>query len=234
MSEDDVFSLSAEQFSGKVRLFPLPNLVLFPNVMQPLQIFEPRYLEMLDDALADDRLLAIVLLQPGWELAYAGRPPIATTVCVGRIVSHQPLDDGRQNILLVGLRRAHLVGELAPHRPYREATVELLDDEYAPQSSATRTRLQRNLTALLEELAPTEFGKLHLLGDKASGHVGLGMLTDLLTFLLPLDLGFKQSLLAETNVDRRAQKLIRQLKTSVDDGGPGGGRRDFPPKFSLN
>ena len=52
-------------FSGTVRLFPLPNLVMFPHVVQPLHIFEPRYREMLEDALEHDRLLAMALLQPG-------------------------------------------------------------------------------------------------------------------------------------------------------------------------
>ncbi len=56
-----------DDFSGRVRLFPLPNLVLFPHVVQPLHMFEPRYCEMLQDALAGDRLLAMVLLEQGWE-----------------------------------------------------------------------------------------------------------------------------------------------------------------------
>ena len=53
-------------FAGTARLFPLPNLVLFPHVMQPLHIFEPRYRQMTADALAGDRLIAVVLLKPGW------------------------------------------------------------------------------------------------------------------------------------------------------------------------
>ena len=81
MSQSDDFVFPADDFSGVVRLFPLPNVVLFPHVMQPLQIFEPRYLELLDDALADDGLLAMALLEPGWESDYDGRPPIASTVC---------------------------------------------------------------------------------------------------------------------------------------------------------
>ena len=69
-------SYSFEHFSGKVRLFPLPNLVLFPHVMQPLHIFEPRYRDLLEDALAGDRLIAMAVLTPGWEKNYEGRPPL--------------------------------------------------------------------------------------------------------------------------------------------------------------
>src|SRR5262245_53587958 len=63
------FELPAEleHFSGRIPLFPLPNLVLFPHILQPLHIFEPRYRKMVADALTSERLLALALLKPGWE-----------------------------------------------------------------------------------------------------------------------------------------------------------------------
>src|SRR5437868_12939738 len=88
---------------GVIRLFPLPKLVLFPGAMQPLHIFEPRYRQMTADALAGDRLIAMVLPRPGWEKDYYGRPAIHTTACIGTITSDQRLDDGRFNILLRGV-----------------------------------------------------------------------------------------------------------------------------------
>jgi hypothetical protein len=87
-------------FSGTARLFPLPNLVLFPQVIQPLHIFEPRYRQMTVDALDEDRLIALALLQPGWEPDYGGAPPIFSTACLGKIVADQCLTDGRFNLLL--------------------------------------------------------------------------------------------------------------------------------------
>ena len=54
-------------FAGVVRLFPLPDLVMFPHVVQPLRVFEPRYVQMFEDALADDQLLTMAVLQHGWE-----------------------------------------------------------------------------------------------------------------------------------------------------------------------
>jgi Lon protease-like protein len=71
-------------FGGSVRLFPLPNLVLFPHVMQPLHIFEPRYRQMTAEALQDDRFIAMVLLKPGWEAEYAGQPAIHDIACLGK------------------------------------------------------------------------------------------------------------------------------------------------------
>ena len=69
-------------------LFPLPNVVLFPNVFLPLHIFEPRYRAMVADALKGDRLIGMVLLRPGWESDYEGRPPVFPTGCAGLITTH--------------------------------------------------------------------------------------------------------------------------------------------------
>ena len=223
-----------EHFSGSVRLFALPNVVMFPHVMQPLQIFEPRYLEMLADALADDRLFAMALLEPGWELDYEGRPPIAPTVCVGRILSHQPLDDGQQNVLLVGLKRARIVSEVDSHRPYREAVAELLEDEYAAGPGAKRASLQRKLLDLFQAVMPRVEGNNQPLETVFWGDVPLGMLTDIVTYMMPFELSFKQSLLSDTNVEHRARQLLKQL----DQIGPVGTRDAasgaFPPQFSAN
>src|SRR5476651_2537606 len=85
--------------SGKARLFPLPNLVFFPNVMQPLHIFEPRYRQMTADALDDDKLIALVLPRADWEKDYEGKPPIHSVACLGKIIADQKLEDGRFNLL---------------------------------------------------------------------------------------------------------------------------------------
>src|SRR5437762_6507133 len=103
---DDFTPLSG--FAGLARMFPLPNLVFFPQVMQPLHIFEPRYRQMTADALAGDRLITLVLLRPGWEADYEGRPALHAVGCLGRIVAEQQLADGRYNLLLRGLRRVRL------------------------------------------------------------------------------------------------------------------------------
>src|SRR5215471_1628130 len=113
-----------QTFSGVVRLFPLPNLVLYPHVMQPLHIFEERYREMLEDALAGDRLIAMAMLEPGYEEDYDSRPPIAEYACLGKVVAHRRLSDGRYNVLLLGVGRVRIVRELEPLRSFRSAKVE--------------------------------------------------------------------------------------------------------------
>src|SRR4051795_3353856 len=110
-----------------VPLFPLPNVVLFPRAVLPLHVFEERYKAMTADALAGRRKVAMALLRPGWEKNYYGRPEIDPVVCVGTIVSHERLPDGKYNFLLQGHSRARIVREHNPHgKPYRRADLELL------------------------------------------------------------------------------------------------------------
>src|SRR5436190_10254621 len=104
--------LALHPFNGVARLFPLPNLVLFPQVVQPLHIFEPRYRQLTAHALASDRYLALALLKPGWETAYEGNPAIHAIVCLGRFVAAQLLEDGRYYLPLRGVSRARIVTEL--------------------------------------------------------------------------------------------------------------------------
>src|SRR5689334_1354808 len=108
---------------SSIPLFPLPNVVLFPNVFLPLHIFEPRYREMVADALAGDRIIGIVLLRPGWEPEYDGRPAVYNIGCAGVVTNAERLPDGRYNIVLQGLEKFRVVDE-DDSRAYRIAQVE--------------------------------------------------------------------------------------------------------------
>ncbi len=108
-----------------IPIFPLPNAVLFPNVFMPLHIFEPRYRQMVADALAGDRIIGMVLLKPGFEGNYEGRPPIYAIGCAGVITHSEALADGRYNIVLRGLEKFRILEE-DDSRGYRVATVETL------------------------------------------------------------------------------------------------------------
>src|SRR5467141_1471164 len=97
--------------SDLLPLFPLPNVVLFPNVFLPLHIFEPRYREMVADAVASDRMIGMVLLRPGWERDYEGRPPVYPIGCAGVITHAERLPDGRFNIVLRGMEKFRIDSE---------------------------------------------------------------------------------------------------------------------------
>ncbi len=233
-STDD-FSFAAETFSGTVRLFPLPHLVLFPHVMQPLHIFEPRYCAMLQEAMATDRLIAIATLAPGWESDYEGRPPLAPIGCLGRVAAHRQLDDGAHNILLSGLKRVRLVRELPPTKQFREAEVEIREDLYPPGERETGLRLRRKLRdaflLILASLPPAHEQLDNLVG----GEMPLEVMTDIISYMLDIPLADKQQLLAEMNVYRRAELLLVHLAAAAGDSSPGkAGVGDFPPGFSAN
>src|SRR5256885_7823900 len=109
--------------SDLLPLFPLPNVVLFPNVFLPLHIFEPRYRAMVADALESDRMIGMVLLKPGWEPQYEGRPPVYPIGCSGLMTHVESLADGRYNIVLRGIERFRILDETYD-LTYRRATVD--------------------------------------------------------------------------------------------------------------
>jgi len=235
MPEFDDIAFHPEEFSGTVRLFPLPNLVLFPRVMQPLHIFEPRYRDLLRDALGDDRLIAMATLRPGWEADYEGRPPLHPVVCLGRIAACHTLDDGSSNLLLMGVTRARVIEELPARQSYREARVEVLEDEYPAELASSRPGLHRQLCEAFLQLLP-DLPEVHEQVDQlVASEVPLGVLTDGISYALDLSIEEKQVLLGEANVHRRAASLLELLSDSLANSATGpSGLLTFPPSFSAN
>lgn len=110
-------------------IFPLPNVVLLPGMVLPLNVFEPRYLALVDHVVAGAQHIGVPLLRPGYEANYRGRPPIEPIFGIGRLVSHHRFDDGRRMIRLAGLGRVRLVRELPPDREFREVEAEPLAED---------------------------------------------------------------------------------------------------------
>jgi len=124
-------------------IFPLPNVVLFPNVFLPLHIFEPRYREMVADAVANDRLIGMVLLRPGWEHDYEKQPPVYPIGCSGVMTHVEQLADGRYNIVLRGIDRFRILEE-DYRRSYRRAAVEPLAEGEPAAEDVNEARRRRN------------------------------------------------------------------------------------------
>ncbi len=132
-----------------IPVFALPNVVLFPKTYLPLHIFEPRYRQMVDDAVMGGQCIGMALLKEGWEPSYYGNPPVFTMGCVGRLVSVQPLAEGRSNILLQGMERFEISKE-SYDKPYRQASITLkMREAEGRLDLAVRQRL---VTALEEYL----------------------------------------------------------------------------------
>jgi uncharacterized protein len=131
-----------------IPLFPLPNAVLFPNVVLPLHIFEPRYREMTADALKGDRIIGMVLLRPGWEGSYEGRPAIYDVGCAGLITHAEKLDDGRYNLVLRGMQKFEVLHE-DYQRSYRRAEVRAIHEAVTEADRDVMRSERRRLELLL-------------------------------------------------------------------------------------
>ena len=144
-----------------IPIFPLPNVVLFPNVFLPLHIFESRYRAMVRDALASDRIIGMVLLQPGFESDYEGRPRVYPVGCAGVITHSEPLPDGRFNIVLRGLEKFKMTGEDTT-RPYRLAHIEAVPEVATDTDCATIKQQRQRLEALLAAAAEHRRAEMRL------------------------------------------------------------------------
>jgi uncharacterized protein len=215
-----------EELPEVVPLFPLPNVVLFPHVDLPLHVFEPRYREMVRDAMEAERLIGMVLLRGDWRRDYLGSPAVFSTGCVGRIERFDVIPDGRSNLVLRGLR-CFEISEEVPGRSYRRARVRWRDDRAPVASDAierVRSRLRVTVTRLLErsEDAVSDDFWERLPSD-------LERLVNTLGFCLPLGVIEKLSVLECGDVGLRAERLVEILEFRLAEAGswgPGKGPED--------
>jgi Lon protease-like protein len=129
-----------------IPIFPLPDVVLFPRMVLPLHIFEPRYRKMVADSLEGAKVIGLALLRPGWEDGYEGRPPVYERACAGLIEQCEPLPDGRFNLVLRGLARVRIVEELAG-QPYRLARIAAITEAMGDAEALEAAR-RRALAAI--------------------------------------------------------------------------------------
>jgi Lon protease-like protein len=197
-------------FAVTIPIFPLPNVVLFPNVSLPLHIFEPRYREMVSDALAGDRIIGMVLLRPGWEADYEGRPAVYPVGCAGLITHAERLDDGRYNIVLRGMEKFRIVDEPDEGRSYRVARVQRFVEQIGEEDRQAMRAARRRLEALL---VPQPEGR------SADPKVPPSMpdedLVNALAQYLELEPVEKQALLEREGLLARCQSLIELLEMKV-------------------
>jgi hypothetical protein len=208
--------------SDLLPIFPLPNVVLFPGVFLPLHIFEPRYREMVADALASDRMIGMVLLRPGWQHQYEGRPPVYPVGCSGVITHVETLPDGRYNIVLRGVERFRILEE-DDARSYRQAIVEPAPE--GPGSRDDDAAVRRQRTKLEALLAPTierslsATGRLQGVGASRDSQIPSTMadedLVNALAQYLDLEPLEKQALLEQRNLRGRAESLVELLEMKI-------------------
>jgi uncharacterized protein len=213
---------------GALKIFPLPEVVVFPGTPAPFHVFEPRYRAMTEAALAGDRLLAVATLR---EPEDSGQPraPVHPVAGAGFIEAYERLPDGRFNILLRGVARVRLVEELlSTGLPYREFRVEVLDDVYppgGPQALAAPVSTVERLVLELARRSEADSGTRDLAEAVARMRVP-GRLADAVAAALVEDTAARLALLQEADVGRRLDRVVDEvaallLGTQAPDGSPG-------------
>jgi len=191
-----------------IPVFPLPNVVLFPNVFLPLHIFEPRYRQMVNDALSGDRIIGMALLRPGWEADYDGRPAVYPLGCAGVITHAERLADGRFNIVLRGMEKFRITGEETA-KPYRVAYVEPVLE---PSAESVRTEMRSERRRLEALLVPQPEGQPD---PKVPSSMADEDLVNALAQYLEFEPVEKQALLERDGVLQRCRSLIELLEMKV-------------------
>ena len=209
------FDPAYEDLPRVLPIFPLEGVLLLPGGRLPLNIFEPRYLAMFDDAVASNRLIGMI--QPSEECRGETAPKVYETGCVGRITSFTETDDGRYLVTLCGLIRFDVVREL-PSRSYRLVEPDFTrfaNDLQEDRSEIDRDRLMRVLSAYFEANA--------IEGDwEAIEQTGDERLVTSLAMICPLGAPEKQALLESMTLTERAEALVAIMEMATH--GSAGGR----------
>ncbi len=209
-----------------IPIFPLPNVVLFPQVMLPLHIFEPRYRKMVRDTESQSpSLLGMALLRGNWQEQYEGNPEVFSIGCAGEMVRISPLPDGRFNILLQGLRRYQIREEVFTEG-YRQARVEWDPPLKEELDAGRRQGLQDLLTQYLKKNEQVQ----KFLSDP---NIDDDFFVNFFAFHLDFSPIEKQSLLEVRPLVERADRLCDMLdfkltETGLPDSSQGGAGK---PRF---
>jgi len=189
----------------RVPLFPLPGAILFPRSQLPLHIFEPRYRDMVRDAV--DGPGRIAMIQPH-RLDDDNRAPLYGVGCVGEIVGVEELEDGRFNIVLLGSNRFRMVRETDADAAYRcaEVDIEAFDDEEpAPLALVQRAEVEREARRLGDAMGlAVDWNAVNRLDDE--------MLVNAIAQVAPFDVGAKQALLEQPTLPGRADLLVQLMQ----------------------
>jgi Lon protease-like protein len=189
----------------RVPLFPLPGAILFPRSQLPLHIFEPRYREMVRDAVEGSSRIAMI--QPH-RLDDDNEAPLYDVGCVGEVVGLEELEDGRFNIVLLGSNRFRLIREAKTDAPYRCADVDIEafdDEEPPPLSLGERAEVEREARRLGDAMGlAVDWGAVGRLDDE--------MLVNAIAQVAPFDVGAKQALLEQPTLAARADLLVQLMQ----------------------
>ncbi len=198
----------------KIPVFPLSNFILFPKTSVPLNIFEPRYIDMINDSIKSNKIIGMI--QPKSVKDKNGIPNLYGVGCLGKITTFQETEDGRYLIELKGLIRFEKIKEIKSDTKYR-----VLEVDYSKFSDDFNTKSEElkfsNLEIIFKDLRSLFEKKGFIINWKALEKQNFNEIINALSMASPFSLEEKQILLEAKNLDIRKQNIIEILKTYTHD-----------------
>jgi len=194
-------------------LFPLPDVVFFPKTLLPLHVYEPRYRALASDALEQDRAICTALLKPGWESDYYGSPEVYPVGCVGKIVQHQKLPDGRFNIMLDGIAKVRIESSVRLE-PYRLVRVRPVEDDSSWARGESATKEAAELVRLFRQVHEGQSPAI-LLAEAFGQDLNPESVLNTVALHLNAEPELKEQLLEMDRLDLRYQAVLQILRNAT-------------------
>tara|TARA_B100001029_G_scaffold34194_1_gene25956 strand:- start:568 stop:1212 length:645 start_codon:yes stop_codon:yes gene_type:complete len=192
----------------EIPIFPLSNFIIFPKTSVPLNIFEPRYINMIDDAMKGNRMIGMI--QP--KSFNQKTPDLYKIGCVGKITSFNETEDGRYLIVLVGVSRFKITEELKTQKLYRLCKVDFKDFSYDLEEKDEEIKFS-DLEFIFKNLKSLFIKQGYIIDWKELEKKSLNQTINALAMASPFSLEEKQILLETNDLSERKQKLEQILST---------------------
>ena len=204
---------NSKKLPKEISIFPLSNFIIFPESTVPLNIFEPRYIQMIDDAMKSHRMIGMVQPKKTGDLK---KPNLYNVGCVGKITSFNETDDGRYLIVLNGISRFEILKEITTNKLYRVCEVNY--EKFSFDFKENREKINfSNLETILKDLKSIFNKKGYAINWSELEKQDLYNTINTLSMASPISLEEKQILLESLNVNDRKLKLEKILKTYLLD-----------------
>ena len=201
------------ELPNKIPIFPISNFIIFPKTTVPLNIFEPRYIEMIDDSMKNSRMIGMI--QPK-KISNNSIPELYKVGCAGKITSLNESEDGRYLIILNGLSRFKILDEIKNNKLYRECNVSF--NEFKNDINSNKKKIKfPDLELMFKDLKTLFKKKGYIINWKELEKQDLNQTINTLAMASPFSLEEKQALLETQNLISRKFKLEEIIKTYVLD-----------------
>ena len=200
------------EIPNKISVFPLSNFIIFPNTSVPLNIFEPRYIQMVDDSMKSDRIIGMI--QP--KNQNNNTPELYSIGCAGKITSFDETEDGRYLIVIKGISRFKILNEIENQKPYRECEVNFLPFNQDMIKNETKIEFS-DLKLIFKNLKSFFEKKGYIINWKELEKQTLDQTINTLAMASPFSLQEKQILLETIDINNRKVELEKILSTYAYD-----------------